>query len=76
MDCMFDQGDTEGILLFVEECVYRAWADGTTQPNLYNVDETSMRLDHRPPKVVTKKGQKKVRSGTSGNKSQFTVTGC
>lgn len=32
-------------------------------PNqIYNVDETGMPLDHRPPKVVTKKGQKKVRS--------------
>ena len=46
-------------------------------PNqIYNVDETGMPLDHRPPKVVTKKGQKKVRCRTSGNKSQITVIGC
>ena len=38
-----------------------------------NVDETGMPLDHRPLKVVTKKGQKKVRSRTSGNKSQITT---
>ena len=32
-------------------------------PNqIYNVDETEVPLDHRPPKVVTKKGQKKMRS--------------
>ena len=43
---------------------------------IYNVDETGMPLDHRPPKIVTKKGQKKVRYRTSGNKSQITVIGC
>ena len=26
---------------------------------IYNVDETGMPLDHRPPKIVTVKGQKK-----------------
>ena len=43
---------------------------------IYNVDETGIPLDHRPPKVVTRKGQKKVRSHTSGNKSQITIIGC
>ena len=43
---------------------------------IYNVDETGIPLDHRPPRVVTRKGQKKVRSRTSGNKSQITVIGC
>ena len=43
---------------------------------IYNVDETGMPLDHRPLKIVTKRGQKKVRCRTSGNKSQITVTGC
>lgn len=43
---------------------------------LYNVDETGMLFDHRAPNVVTKKGQKKVRYRTSGNKSQVTVIGC
>lgn len=43
---------------------------------IYNVDETGMPLDHRPPKIVTKRGQKKVRSRTSGNKSQVTVIAC
>lgn len=36
---------------------------------IYNVDETGMPLDRRPPKIVTRKGQKKVRYRTSGNKS-------
>ena len=43
---------------------------------IYNVDETGMPLDHRPPKVVTKRGQKKVRTRTSGNKAQITVIAC
>ena len=43
---------------------------------IYNVDETGMPLDHRPPKIVTAKGQKKVRCRTSGNKSQITVIAC
>jgi hypothetical protein len=43
---------------------------------IYNVDESGMPLDHRPPKVLATKGQKKVRYRTSGNKSQITVIGC
>ena len=43
---------------------------------IYNVDESGMPLDHRPPKVITRKGQKKVRSRTSGNRSQITVIAC
>ena len=39
---------------------------------IYNVDETGMSLDHRP----LKRGQKKVRCHTSGNKSKITVIGC
>ena len=35
-----------------------------------------MPLDHKPPKVVAAKGQKKVRYRTSGNKSQVTVIAC
>jgi len=34
---------------------------------IYNVDETDMPLDHHPPKVVSKRGQKKVQCRTSGN---------
>ena len=48
----------------------------TSPGQIYNVDETGMSLDQKPPKVVVKKGQKKVRYRTSGNKSQITVIGC
>ncbi len=43
---------------------------------IYNIDESGMPLEHRPPRVVTVKGQPKVRCRTSGNKSQVTVIGC
>ena len=43
---------------------------------LYNIDKMGMPLDHCPPKVVTVRGQKKVRSRTSGNKSQIMVIAC
>ena len=43
---------------------------------IYNVDETGMPLNHRTPKVVTQKGQKKVRVRTTGDKSQITIVGC
>ena len=43
---------------------------------IYNVDETGMPLDHHPPHVVVRKGQKKVRYWSSGNKSQVTAVGC
>ena len=36
---------------------------------IYNVDETGMAYEHRPPKVVTLKG-------TSGNKAQTMVVAC
>ena len=48
-----------------------------TEPErIYNVDETGMPLDHRPPKIVTQRGHKKVRYRSAGNKSQITVIGC
>ncbi len=43
---------------------------------IYNMDETGMPLEPRPPKVIAKKGQKKVRYRTSGTKAQVTVVGC
>ena len=44
---------------------------------IYNADESGMPLDHRPPRVLTKKGQRKLRYCiVSGNKSQITVVGC
>ena len=43
---------------------------------IYNVDETGLAYEHRPQKLVTLKGQKKVRCRTSNNKSQTTVVAC
>ena len=43
---------------------------------IYNMDETGLPLNPRPPKVVAIRGQKKVRYQSSGLKSQITVLGC
>ena len=43
---------------------------------IYNMDESGIPLDPKPPKVLAVKGQKKVRYRCSGNKSQITVLGC
>ena len=43
---------------------------------IYNVDEYGLPLDHCPPHLLVRKGQRKVRYRTSGNKSQVTVVGC
>ena len=43
---------------------------------IYNMDETGVPLEPRPPKVVAAKGKRKVRYRTSGQKSQITVIGC
>ena len=49
---------------------------GTKPGQIYNMDETGIPLDHRSPRVLAKKGQKKVRYCSTGNKSQVTVVGC
>jgi len=45
---------------------------------IYNVDETGVPFNPRPPKVVAAKGKetKKVRYRSSGRKGQITVVGC
>ena len=43
---------------------------------IYNMDETGVPLSPKPPKVIAKRGAKKVRYRTSGQKSQITVVGC
>ena len=43
---------------------------------IYNMDESGMPLDHRSPRVLARKGQKKVRYCSTGNKSQITIVGC
>ena len=44
--------------------------------SIYNMDETGVPLCPRPPKVIARKGQKKIRYRTSGQKAQITVIGC
>ena len=44
--------------------------------HIYNMDETGVPLDPKPPKVVAVKGQRKICYQTSGNKSHITVLGC
>jgi len=44
--------------------------------HIYNADKTGIFLDHWALRTLEKKGQKKVRYVTSGNKSQVTVVGC
>ena len=39
-------------------------------------DESGIRLDPRPPNVIAKRGQKKVRYRMSGKKEQITILGC
>ena len=43
---------------------------------IFNMDESGIPLDHKPSKVITLKGTKKVHCRTSGNKSQITVIVC
>ena len=40
------------------------------------MDESGIPLDPRTPKIVTKRGEKKVRYRVSGKKEQITVLGC
>ena len=37
-------------------------------PNqIYNIDESGMPLDHKPPKIIARKGTKKIHCHRSGN---------
>ena len=74
MDCVNAETMTKYFDLLHDILVEYNLMDNPTA--IYNVDGTGMPLDHRPPKVVTKKGYKKVRCRTSGKKSQITVIGC
>lgn len=40
------------------------------------MDETGVPLEPRPPKVIARRGQKKIQYRTSGSKAQITVVGC
>ena len=74
MDCLNSETMKRYFDLLKEVLEENELLDSPAQ--IYNVDETGMPLDHRPPKIIAKRGQKKVRYRTSGNKSQITVIGC
>ena len=74
MDCLNEEIMEDYFIMLKKTLLENDLMDKPEQ--IYNVDESGMPLDHRPPKVVSQKGQKKVRSRTSGNKSQITVIAC
>lgn len=43
---------------------------------IYNMDESGIPLNPKPPKVMSPKGQKKFHFCCSGENSQITVLGC
>ena len=43
---------------------------------IYNMDDTGVPLEPRPPKVIATKGQGKIQYCISGQKVQITVIGC
>ncbi len=42
----------------------------------YNMNESGLPLYHKPAKVITLKGSKKVHRRTSGDKTQVTILAC
>ncbi len=56
----------------LEKCVAKV----RSPAQIYNMDESGIPLDPRPPNIITKSGQKKVRYRVSGKKEQITVIGC
>ena len=74
MDCVNEESMEEYFAMLKKTLLENNLMNKPAQ--IYNVDESGMPLDHCPPKVISEKGQKKVRSRTSGNKSQITVIAC
>ena len=74
MSAMANRQAIEQYFAVLKECMEKYdLMDKRSQ--IYNFDEVGMPLDHRPPHVV-KKGQRKVRYRSSGNKNQVTVVAC
>jgi len=42
---------------------------------IWNMDESGLQLDHRPPKVIAAKGNKYLHSRTSGNREMIMAIG-
>ena len=75
MSAMSNRAAIEQYFAVLKECMEK---EGLLNKlaQIYNFDEVGMPLDHRTPRVVVKKGQKKVRYRSSGNKSQVTALVC
>ena len=74
MDCLNNETMDKYFDLLKDTLVENNLMESPNQ--IYNVDETGMPLNHSAPKIITRRGHKKVRYRTSGNKSQITVIGC
>lgn len=74
----FDAINTENMDNYFEllKATYEEFKFDYYPESIFNMDETGVPLCPRPPKVIAKKGQKKVRYRTSGQKSQITVLAC
>ena len=75
MNAMSNRTAIEQYFAVLKECLEKEGL--LNKPaQIYNFDDVDMPLDHRSPHVVVKKGQKKVRYCSSGNKSQVTAVAC
>ena len=76
MDAMNRETIDHYFMLLHETLTTHGLMDKPSQ--IYNVDESGVPLNPRPPKIVTTKGRvtKKVRYRTSGRKGQVAVVGC
>ena len=68
MDAMMQKEELDNYFVTLKNILVEH--DLMDKPELiYNVDESGMPLEQRSPRVVARKGKKKVRYCTSGNKS-------
>jgi len=67
MDCLNAETMADYFEMLKAVMIKRNFLNNPSQ--IYRVDETRMPSDHQPPKVIGKRGQKKVRCRTSGSKS-------
>ena len=73
-----DAANTENMKAYFEELreIFDDYNFYEHPEAIYHMDETGVPLDPTPPKIITAKGQKKVRYCTSGKKQQIAITGC
>jgi len=69
MSAMENRQAIEQYFAVLKKCMEKC--DLMDKPSqIYNLDEVRMPLDHWPPHFVVKKGQRKVRYCSSGNKNK------